>query len=139
MAKFTNINETTKMKRGKSHTITWKPGNSNPVNIEVLNGGQKISADLNQPNNGSHTIFIPKTASRGKGYTVRITDTRNNQDAVMSKPFAVTRKVPLLLLAVPAAAVVGGVVVLVGSMGGDDPGGDTTTGTEIPLPDKPGN
>lgn len=139
VAKFTNINETTKMKRGKSHTITWKPGNSNPVNIEVLNGGQKISADLNQPNNGSHTIFIPKTAARGKGYTVRITDTRNSQDAVMSKPFAVTRKVPLLLLAVPAAAVVGGIVVVAGSLGGDNPGGDGPSGTEIPLPDKPGN
>ena len=139
VAKFTNVNETTKLKRGKSHTITWKPGNSNPVNIEVLNGAQKISADLNQPNNGSHSIFIPKTADKGKGYTIRITDTRNSQDVAVSKPFAVTRKVPILLLAVPAAAVVGGVVVLAGSLGGGDEGGGTTTGSEIPLPDKPSN
>jgi hypothetical protein len=138
VAKFTNLNETTKLKRGKSHTITWKPGNGNPVNLEVLNQGQKILADVNLPNNGSHTIFIPKNAAMGKGYTIRITDTRNNQDVAVSKPFIVTRKVPVLLLAVPAVAIVGGVIVLAGSLGGgDEGGGNTPTGSEIPLPDKP--
>jgi hypothetical protein len=138
VAKFTNITSATKMKRGKSHTITWKAGNSNPVNIELLNGGQRILSELNQPNNGSYTLYIPKAADKGKEYVVRITDTKNFQDVSTSQPFAVTRKIPLLLWALPAAAVVGVVVALAGGGGGgespsDDPDGD------IELPDLPGN
>ncbi len=138
VAKFTNITAATKMKRGKSHTIAWKPGNNHPINIELLNGGQRILSELNQPNSGSHVLYIPKAADKGKGYVVRITDTKNPQDVSTSKPFAVTRKIPLLLLALPAVAVVGAVVALAGGGGG----GDTPSGNpdgEIELPELPGN
>lgn len=131
VAKFTNITSSTKLKRGKNHIIAWKPGNSNPVNIEFLNGGQQISAQLNQPNNGAYTLYIPKNQSKGKDYIIRITDTRNQQDVVTSKSFMVVPKVPLLLKVLPVLAVGGGVAALVGAGGG---GGeeDTTTGIKNP-------
>lgn len=140
IAKFTNITAATKMKRGKSHTITWKPGNNNLVNIEFLNGGQKISTEINQPNNGSHTIFIPKSVSKGKDFVVRISDAKNPQEVATSQPFRVTRKVPIILLALPGAAVVGLVAALAGGGDGSEPGGGgTQTNAEIPVPDRPGN
>jgi hypothetical protein len=138
VAKFTNIKATTKMKRGKNHTITWKPGNSNPVTVEFLNGGQQINAVANQPNNGSYTLFISKHQSKGKDYIIRITDSRNSQDVAISQPFAVTPKIPLLLKIVPVLAIGGVAVALAGSGGGgDNPPGNTNG--EIPVPDLPGN
>lgn len=129
VAKFSNITSATKMKRGKSHTITWKPGSSNPINIEFLNGGQQISAQLNQPNSGTYTLYIPKSQSKGKGYVIRITDTKNTQDIATSQPFAVTPKVPFLLKALPLLAIGGAAAALAGSGGGGE-----TPNNDIALP-----
>jgi hypothetical protein len=132
IAKFTNITTATKMKRGKNHVITWKPGNSNPVNIEFLNGGQNIATQTNVANNGSYTLYIPASVSKGKDYVVRITDARNPQDSAVSPPFAVTAKIPLLLKVLPVAIIGGVVVALSGSGGGSEgPGGG---GSELPEP-----
>lgn len=131
VAKFTNLSKTTKLKRGKSHVITWKPGNTNPINIEFLNGGQQISAQLNQPNSGTYTLFIPKSQSKGKEYIMRITDTKNTQDISTSQPFAVTPKVPMLLKALPILAVGGIAAALAGGGGGS---GDSPEAQAIPLP-----
>lgn len=139
IAKLNNISTKTKFKRGKSHNINWKPGNSNAIHIELLNGGQRVSGELNQPNDGNFSLFIPQHASIGKDYTLRITDSRTNE-TVTSQPFAVTRKVPLLLKVVPALAVVGVAAVLVTSGGSDpDPGGGGGGGSEIETPSFPSN
>jgi hypothetical protein len=139
IAKFTNITTATKMKRGKNHVITWKPGNNNLINIELLNGGLNVATQNNLQNNGTYTLFIPKSASKGKDYVVRITDTKNPQDVSTSAPFAVTAKIPLLLKALPILAVGGAVAALAkgGSGGGD--GGGNTNDSQIPLPELPGN
>jgi hypothetical protein len=138
VAKFTNITSSTKFKRGKSHTITWKPSNSNPINIEFLNGGQKITSEINQPNNVSHTLYIPKSASKGKEYVIRITDAKNFQDAATSQPFAVKRKVPMLLIVLPGVAVIGAAAALAGGGSSGEDGPSNPTG-EIPLPGLPKN
>lgn len=138
VAKFTNITSSTKLKRGKNHTITWKPGNSNPVTIEFLNGGQQINAQANQPNNGSYTLFISKHQSKGKDYIVRITDSRNSQDVATSQPFAITPKIPLLLKIAPVLALGGVIAALAGGGGGGDTPPTNNNG-EIPLPNFPGN
>lgn len=134
VAKFTNITTATKMKRGKNHIITWKPGNNNAINIEFLNGGQQIVAALNQPNNGAYTLYIPKKQSKGSDYIIRISDTRNTQDVVVSKPFMVKPKVPLLLKVLPVLALGGAAATLAGGGGGSDTGGSS-----IPNPPFPSN
>ncbi|NBP67389.1 MAG: hypothetical protein EBR30_04360 [Cytophagia bacterium] len=134
VAKFTNITTATKMKRGKNHIITWKPGNNNAINIEFLNGGQQIVAALNQPNNGAYTLYIPKKQSKGRDYIIRITDTRNTQDVAVSKPFMVMPKVPLLLKVLPVLALGGAAATLAGGGGGSDTGGSS-----IPNPPFPSN
>lgn len=133
IAKFTNITTATKMKRGKNHVITWKPGNSSSINIEFLNGGQNIATQTNVPNSGSYTLYIPASASKGKDYVVRISDARNPQDTAVSPSFAVTSKVPLLLKVLPIA-VIGGVAIALsgGGRGGEEPPGSN----ELPIPPK---
>lgn len=139
VAKISNISEGDKFKRGKNHTLSWRPGNNNAVNIELLKNGNVISSQLNQPNNGTHAFFIPANAAVGKDYSLRITDSRDPQNNITSQPFAVTRKVPLLLKVIPILAVGGVAAVVAGSGGGEGGGGGNGTvddGT-IPLPEFP--
>jgi hypothetical protein len=126
VAKFTNITTNTKMKRGKSHTITWKPGSTNPVSIEFLNGGQQISAQLNQPNSGSYNLYIPKSQSKGKGYLIRITDSKSTENIATSQPFKVTPKVSFLVKTLPVLAIGGAAAAL--------SGGGETPSSGIPVP-----
>ena len=141
IVRLNNITTKSKFKRGKSHAITWRSGNSNAIHIELYKGGQRVSGDLNQPNNGSYNLFVPQHAAVGKDYSIRITDSRNAEAVVTSEPFSVTRKVPLLLKIIPALAVAGvvGVVASKGGGGGGGNNGGGETPAEIPLPGFPGN
>ena len=136
VVKLNNVTVGKNFKRGKSHTITWKPGNTNAIHIELMKGGQRVTGELNQPNNGSFSLYIPAHAAIGKDYTLRITDSKNAEDAVSSVPFGVSRKIPLLLKVVPALAVGGLAAILLSGGGTPDPG-PPDAGGEIPLPDKP--
>jgi hypothetical protein len=141
IAKINSISEGDKFKRGKNHLLTWKPGNSNPVNIELLKNGTPINSQVNQPNSGSYSFFIPQTAVVGNDYTVRITDTKDLENSITSRPFTVSRKVPLLLKVLPIV-VVGGVAAVLAGGGGGGGGGDDGTGNNtgvIELPVFPGN
>ena len=119
IAKINSISSGDKYKRGKSHRLTWKPGNNNQVTIEFLKGGQTISTQPNQPNNGSFSLFIPPHTVVGNDYSIRITDTKDTENASTSQPFSVTRKIPLLLKVVPVLGVAGVLTVLAG--GKDEP------------------
>jgi hypothetical protein len=141
IVRLNNISTKSKFKRGKSHTITWRAGNSNAIHIELYKGGQRVSGELNQANNGSFNLFVPQHAAVGKDYSIRITDSRNAEAVVNSEPFSVTRKVPLLLKVVPILAV-GGVIAVLASGGGGPKtpsGGNNETPEEIPTPGFPGN
>jgi hypothetical protein len=114
VARFNGISAGDKFRRGKNHLINWRPGNGNPINIELLKDGNPISSQLNQPNNGASTLFIPEHSKVGDGYTIRITDTRNSTDFVVTEPFTVQRKIPLGLKVLPVVAVGAAVLVLGG-------------------------
>jgi hypothetical protein len=136
IAKITSISKGDKLKRGKSHMLAWKPGSTNAVNIELLKDGNLISSQPNQPNNGSHSLYLPPHTAIGNDYTLRITDTKDGENVSTSQPFSVTRKVPLLLKVVPILAVGGLVAVLAGGGGGggDGNGNGNEPGGEIELP-----
>jgi len=71
-------------------------GSPNPVNIELYKGGERVSGEINQPNNGSHTLFIPKHAVNGKDYRLRISDAKNTERWFILK-ISSGPKIPLLL------------------------------------------
>ena len=125
-------------KRGKSYNVAWKPGASNPINIELYKGGQRISGEMNQPNNGAHTFFIPAQSKKGNDYRIKITDTRNTDDILYTQDFKVSPKVPLLLKALPVVGIGGAAAFLGGGSGGGST--DTSGDPVIPgVPSLPGN
>jgi hypothetical protein len=136
VARINSISESTKFKRGKSHIINWRPGNNNPVNIELLKDGNPVATELNQPNNGAFSLFIPSHSKAGADYTLRITNSSSSADFVVSEPFAVTRKVPLGLKLLPVLAA-GGVVYLLGGGGGGNTPEEPPTNASIPDPPHP--
>lgn len=127
-------------KRGKSYDINWKPGNANPVHIELLKGNARIQGDLNNPNNGQYLLSLPSKATPGKDYRLRITDSKNSSEVIYTDYFKVKPKVPFLLKALPVVAVGGILAVLLGGNKTTTGGGGTgNTGSEISLPPLPGN
>ena len=51
-ARLRNFNDGSKYKRGKSYDLEWRPGNTNPVHIELYKEGTRLQGELNHPNNG---------------------------------------------------------------------------------------
>lgn len=98
-------------RRGKNYQLAWKAGNSNPINIELYKSGERISGEVNHPNNGAYTLFIPKHVKPGKGYKIKFSDSRNSEEMFYTGEFAIKPKIPLLLKVAPVVVV--GVVLFV--------------------------
>jgi hypothetical protein len=133
--KLQNFDAEKSYKRGKSYNMAWKPGSTNPINIELYKGGQRISGEMNQPNNGGHTFYIPAQAKKGSDYRIKVTDTKSSEDVLYTSEFKVKPKVPLLVKILPVLAIGGAAAALSGG-GGEPTGSDTGA---IPLPALPGN
>lgn len=130
--KLQNFDVNKKFKRGKSYAILWKAGSINPIHIELYKGSERVTGELNHPNNGSYQLSIPGKVKPGSDYRLKMTDSRNSDDVIYSGYFKVTPKVPLLLKVAPLAVVGGAVLFL-------KPGGGSKGGGGIPDPPMPGN
>lgn len=105
----------TTFKRLRPTAITWTGGTQqNILNFDLYRGEEKITSFPNIANVGNFTITIPSTVKPGSGYRFKITDTKNKDQIVYSPPFAVKRKVSLLLKAVPVALLGGAAFALSG-------------------------
>jgi Ser-Thr-rich glycosyl-phosphatidyl-inositol-anchored membrane family len=137
--KLQNFDSKKAYKRGKAYNISWKPGNNDPIHIELFKGSERVTGELNQPNNGSYTMTFPSHASPGKDYRIKITDSKSSEYVVFTDYFKVTPKVPLLLKVLPVVAIVAVVVVVVGGKksSGDSGGGGDTPAGDIEVPDLP--
>jgi len=122
-------------KRGKNYDIAWRPGNTNPIHIELLKGSQKVSGELNHPNNGKSTLSIGSKVKPGKDYRLKITDSKKPDEIIYSEYFKVAPNVPFIAKLIPALAVAGGLVFLAGS---SNSGGEAVVNDPIsdpPLPE----
>jgi hypothetical protein len=129
--KLQNFDPQKSYKRGKSYSINWKPGNTNPINLELFKGGQRIDGAMSIPNNGGHTIYIPSHARKGSDYRLKVSDTKNSDDVLYSSEFQVKPKVPLAVKILPMVAI-GGAAALLG--GGDSKEADDSIPGVPPLP-----
>ncbi|MEJ0031214.1 MAG: hypothetical protein WDO15_12925 [Bacteroidota bacterium] len=118
-------------RRGKTYNLNWKAGNSDPVNIELYKGGQRITGEMNHPNNGSYDLYIPSHAKPGTDYKIKFTDARSSDENFATQTFRVRPKIPLLLKILPVA-VVGTVIFILTSKGGSK--GEGGGGDDIPDP-----
>ncbi len=134
--KLQNFDVTKKYKKGKSFNLTWKPGNTNPINIELYKGTDRVIGEVNHPNNGAYTMFVPAHAKPGKDYRLKISDAKNNSDVIYTEYFKVTPKIPLVVKLLPIV-VVGGVVAALAGGGSPGGGNDPVDDIKIELPDVP--
>ena len=134
--KLQNFDASKKYKRGKTYPIYWKAGSQTPIHIELYKGSQRITGELNHPNNGTYSLSIPDKIKPGKDYRIKITDSRSSEEVVYSGNFHVSPKIPLLLKVVPLVAVGGLVAVLAGG-GGGGRGNGPQAPTEIAVPNFP--
>jgi Ser-Thr-rich glycosyl-phosphatidyl-inositol-anchored membrane family len=131
--KLRDFDTSTKYKRGKTYPVAWRPGNTNPIHIELYRGSQKVSGELNHPNNGEYALSIDSKVKPGKDYRLKITDSKRNDEIVYSEYFTVIPKVPFALKLVPVIAIIGGVAVLVGGKSTEkDPAKEVIP--TVPLP-----
>jgi Ser-Thr-rich glycosyl-phosphatidyl-inositol-anchored membrane family len=138
VVKLQNFDASKSYKRGKHYDITWKSGSTNAVNIELLEGNQRIQGDMTQPNNGAYTFYIPASIKPGKDYRLRFTDSKVPDEVIFTPYFKITPQIPTILkIAVPVVVVAVAVVVLGGTGGGGGSGGSSDG--VIPDPSVPAN
>ena len=133
--KLKNFDTKKSYKRGNSYDLAWRPGNTNPIHIELYKGSQRVSGELNHPNNGTSSLSIASSVKPGKDYRLKITDSKRSDEIVYSEYFRVTPKIPFALKLIPMLAVVGGAAVLAGGSKGSAEKGPVS----IPYPNLPGN
>ncbi len=113
-------------KRGKAYKLDWRPGNTNPVHIELFKENARMTGELNYPNNGSYAVNFSSDLKPGSGYKLKITDSKHPQDFIYTMDFKVKRRFPLLLKVIPVFA--GGYLLSTILVGG---------GADDSLPDPP--
>ncbi len=131
-AKLQGFDTDKSYKRGKTYPLNWKPGNTNPIHIELFKGSERIVGELNHPNNGSYLLTMPSHAKPGDDYRIRITDSKRPDESIYTGFFAIKPRVPLLLKTVGGAAVVGGIVFLGTTLSGSKDGGSQPDPPALP-------
>lgn len=133
--KLKNFDSKKVYKRGKNYDVAWRPGNTNPVHVELYKGSQRISGELNHPNNGVYSLSIGSKVKPGKDYRLKITDSKKTDEIVYSDYFQVKPKVPFVVKLIPMLAVAGGIAFLAsGSSGGETPPSGPQEISTPPLP-----
>jgi Ser-Thr-rich glycosyl-phosphatidyl-inositol-anchored membrane family len=127
--KFKNFDATKNYKRGKQYDILWKANGNDPISLELFKGNTRIQGEMNHPNSGNYTLYIPSDAKAGKDYRLKVTNTKSSDQIVFSPFFKVVPKVPLLVKVLPVVAVAGAAAALGSGGGGSGSGNSTTTTT----------
>jgi hypothetical protein len=117
-------------RRGKTYPLSWKPGNTNPIHIELFKGSERIVGELNHPNNGSYLLTVPSNSKPGDDYRIRISDSKRTGEFIYTDFFNVKPRVPMLVKGLGGLAIIGGAISLLGSTGG----GESPGNSGIPLP-----
>jgi hypothetical protein len=102
-ARLKTFEATRRYKRGKAYPLEWRPGNTNPIHIELFKGTQRLQGELNHPNSGTYSINFPTALKPGRDYRIKFTDSKHAEDFLYTNNFKVVRKFPLLLKALPVA------------------------------------
>lgn len=97
------FNDYKKFKRSKTYKITWTGGRGNSVlNFDLYRGTKKITTYPNIANVGQYNLKFDRIRP-GKNYTLKISDSKNKDDVVVTDSFRVKRKIPLMLKLIAVA------------------------------------
>lgn len=85
------------VKRNTHNDLVWFGGRGDNILVVELYKGDKLIKNFDEyPNTGKASIMIPSNVKPGNGYRYRISDSRNRDEVVYSKPFSVQRRFPLV-------------------------------------------
>lgn len=83
-------------KRGVANDLVWFGGRGdNILSLELYQKDKLVKSFPELPNTGKASVTIPVKIKPGANYQYRISDSRNRDEVVYSKPFSIKRKVPL--------------------------------------------
>lgn len=101
--KLDGFNDYKKFKRNKIYKITWTGGRGNNVlSFDLYKGKKKITTYPNIANVGEYKMKF-EGVRPGKNYILKISDSKNKDDVVVTDSFKIKRKTPLLVKLIPLA------------------------------------
>jgi len=92
IAKFTNIKKEMTWRRGRHHILTWHAGNNHLLNLQLLSNGKKVWEEKSVANSGIHHFKLPIKIPKGKNYSIRLVDSKNENVYSTSKEFKIKAK-----------------------------------------------
>lgn len=111
-----------KYKRGKVYNISWVPGNTTPVHLELFKGEERMQGSMNHPNTGGFTFSIPQNAKTGSDYHLKVSSSQNAEESFFTPYFKITPKVsPIVKFGLPLLVVGGVAAILSSGEGGGEP------------------
>jgi hypothetical protein len=100
-----NFADLKSFKRTRKYTVTWSGGTTrNILNFDLYRGEKVRHTFAGIANLGHYDLVLPKNIRPGKNYYFRISDSKNKEEVIITEPFAVKRKIPLLLKAAGVVA-----------------------------------
>jgi hypothetical protein len=99
--------------RGKAHEFVWSGGRGdNVLQFDLYQGDKLVKSFEDRPNVGNTTLNFPSRIKPGENYTLKISDTQNRDEVVITETFTIKRKIPLILQLSGAALVGAGAVII---------------------------
>ncbi len=89
-------------KRTVPFLVKWSGGSrQNILDFQLWQNGKKVYTFPNIPNTGEYRLTIPSSVRPGHDYYLRIADSKNTDQVVMTSKFTVKRKIPVALKLLP--------------------------------------
>ncbi|SMG15195.1 hypothetical protein SAMN05661096_00736 [Marivirga sericea] len=111
------IQEGREFKRGNKYDIVWSGGRGdNILNFELYRGENLVSSFEKRPNTGKTSLDFPSMVKPGDNYYLKVSDTKNRDDVILTENFSIKRKFPLSLQVAAGAVVGAGLVILIQSL-----------------------
>lgn len=100
-----NFSEYKVFKRLRKYPITWSGGTTrNVLNFDLIRNDKVVYTFAGIGNDGNYDLIFPGDTRPGKNYHLRISDSKNRDEVIVTEQFTIRRKFPLLLKVIPLAA-----------------------------------
>jgi len=117
--RFDGFNEVKSRKRAVPFLVKWSGGTQqNILNFQLYKNEKLVYTFPNVPNSHEYKLTIPSSVKPGDNYRLKVSDSKNKDQQMVSSGFNIKRKFPLLLKALPVIALGGAAFALAGGSSG---------------------
>ncbi len=84
------------LRRGKVSSLEWTEGTAtDELRLELYKDNQRLQTISTTPNTGLYRWSVPGNIKAGKNYQIRLSDLKNQEDAVFTGEFRIGQKIPM--------------------------------------------